>query len=54
MKLMIVGSWSRTTLQEIGSRFAKGEHAVPPESLPRHYPLARSFIEAVLVGGRHP
>ncbi|MES9833546.1 MAG: DUF3303 family protein [Candidatus Thiodiazotropha sp. DIVDIV] len=30
MKLMIVGSWSRTTLQEIGSRFAKGEHAVPP------------------------
>ena len=31
MKLMIVGSWGRTTLQEVGSRFASGEHAVPPE-----------------------
>ena len=30
MKLMIVGSWSSTTLQAIGSRFANGEHAVPP------------------------
>lgn len=31
MKLMIVGSWERSTLQEVGSRFASGEHAVPPE-----------------------
>jgi hypothetical protein len=30
MKLMIVGSWERTTLQEVGSRFASGEYAVPP------------------------
>lgn len=30
MKLMIVGSWERTELQEIGSRFAAGEHALPP------------------------
>jgi hypothetical protein len=32
MKIMLVGSWERTTLQEVGSRFANGEHAVPPDS----------------------
>ena len=31
MKLMLVGSWGRTALDEIGARFAGGEHAVPPE-----------------------
>lgn len=31
MKLMIVGSWARTSLEEVGSRFASGEHVVPPE-----------------------
>ncbi|MCG7897463.1 MAG: DUF3303 domain-containing protein [Candidatus Thiodiazotropha lotti] len=31
MKLMIIGSWQRTTLQEVGGRFASGEHAIPPE-----------------------
>lgn len=31
MKLMLVGSWSQTTLDVIGGRFAAGDHAVPPE-----------------------
>lgn len=31
MKIMLVGDWNSTTLQEIGSRFASGEHAAPPE-----------------------
>ena len=31
MKLMLVGSWSQTTLEVIGGRFAAGEHSVPPE-----------------------
>ena len=30
MKLMITGCWERTTLEDVGSRFASGEHAVPP------------------------
>ncbi|MEW8383147.1 MAG: DUF3303 family protein, partial [Candidatus Thiodiazotropha taylori] len=28
---MIIGSWQRTTLQEVGGRFASGEHSIPPE-----------------------
>jgi hypothetical protein len=31
MKLMIVGNWEKTSIQEIGSRFARGEHSNPPE-----------------------
>lgn len=31
MKLMLMGDWSGTTLQDVGGRFASGEHAVPPE-----------------------
>lgn len=31
MKLMLVGEWSGSTLQDVGGRFASGEHVVPPE-----------------------
>ncbi len=31
MKLMFVGDWTGTTLENIGSRFAGGDHASPPE-----------------------
>ena len=31
MRLMLVGNWDRTTLEEIGSKFASGEHVAPPE-----------------------
>ena len=31
MKLMIVGSWNKTEIQEIGSRFASGDYSNPPE-----------------------
>lgn len=47
MKMMIVGSWERTTLQEVGSRFARGEHSDPPESCTLitrwHDPSSRLF-----------
>lgn len=32
MKMMVMGHWGRTTLQEIGSKFASGEDVSPPEN----------------------
>lgn len=29
MKIMLVGDWSRSTMDEIGGKFAKGEDVVP-------------------------
>ena len=47
MKLMITGCWERTTLREVGSRFASGEHAVPPAPATLitrwHDPSAKKF-----------
>lgn len=33
MKIMLVGDWSRTTFEEIGTKFGKGEDANPPEGI---------------------
>ena len=51
MKLMISGCWERTTLDDVGSRFASGEHTVPPEPCTLitrwHDPSAKRFWLAV-------
>ena len=31
MKLMLVGSWEKTEIHEIGERFASGQYSNPPE-----------------------
>ena len=47
MKMMLMGSWERATLEEVGSRFANGEHSVPPEPCKMitrwHDPSSRLF-----------
>lgn len=47
MKLLLIGSWHKTTLQDIGARFASGDHSSPPkpcEVITRwHDPSAKRF-----------
>ena len=31
MKFMLVGDWTGSTIEEVGGRFANGEHSAPPE-----------------------
>ncbi len=32
MKIMLVGDWARSTLQEVGTKFASGEDVTPPDN----------------------